>query len=152
MDRGRQPPGVTGMVDRDYFNGAADTLAGFADGTHPATLPSLLPSAPLLVTETPGGNAMTVSWQPGDNGGQPVTSYQVTLSPGGATQTVPGSQTSVTIPGLDAVALYTATVTATTAVGVSPPSLPSNISGATTGSVPGNSDHDRCADLRALGS
>jgi GH25 family lysozyme M1 (1,4-beta-N-acetylmuramidase) len=129
-------PGVTGMVDRDYFNGAADTLAGFADGTHPATLPSLAPSAPLLVTETPGGNAMTVSWQPGDNGGQPVTSYQVTLSPGGATQTVPGSQTSVTIPGLDPVTLYTATVTATTAVGVSPASLPSNVSGATTSSVP----------------
>src|SRR5207247_10395327 len=122
-------PGITGMVDRDYFNGAADTLAGFADGTHPAVLPSVAPSAPLLVTETPGGNAMTVSWQPGDNGGLPVTSYQVTLSPGGATQTVTGDQTSVTIPGLDPVTLYTATVTATSPAGVSPPSLPSNVSG-----------------------
>lgn len=129
-------PGVTGPVDRDYFNGTPATLAGFADGTHAAVLPALPPAAPLAVVEAPGGNAMTVTWQPADNGGAPLTSYQVTLSPGGITLSVAGSQTSAVIPGLDSTTAYTATVTATSAAGTSPASAPSAPSGATIGSVP----------------
>ncbi|BEP14588.1 hypothetical protein acdb102_28990 [Acidothermaceae bacterium B102] len=129
-------PGVTGLVDRNYFNGTTATLAGFADGTHATVLPAVAPAAPLSVVEQPGGNAMTVTWQPADNGGVPLTSYQVTLSPGGATLTVPGSQTSAVIPGLSPTVVYTATVTATSPAGTSPASTPSGPSGATIGSVP----------------
>ena len=88
------------------------------------------------MSAVPGDIGPTVTWQPADNGGLPVTSYQVTLSPGGSTVTVPGGQTSAVVPGLDPSKLYTATVTATSPAGTSPASAPSAATAATTGLVP----------------
>lgn len=128
--------GVKGAVDDSHFNGTAAQLAAFADGTHPTTLAAVPPSAPISVQAGPAGNALKVSWVPGDNGGRLVTSYKVTVSPGGATLTVPGSQTSAVVPGLAPDQLYTATVVATTVAGSSPPSTSSTPVGATAGIVP----------------
>jgi GH25 family lysozyme M1 (1,4-beta-N-acetylmuramidase) len=129
-------PGITGPVDLDYFNGTAATLAGFANGSAPSVLTPAAPTAPINVTAAPAGNALTVTWVPSDNGGVPLSAYTVTLSPGGAILTVPGTQTSAVIPGLDSSTLYTATVVAQNTVGSSPASLPSAPSGATVGVVP----------------
>jgi hypothetical protein len=94
------------------------------------------PQAPIAVQAGPAGNALSVSWVPGDNGGSPLTSYKVTVSPGGATVIVPGTQTSAVVRGLNSSTLYTATVQAISPAGVSPVSAPSTAIGATTGIVP----------------
>jgi GH25 family lysozyme M1 (1,4-beta-N-acetylmuramidase) len=129
-------PGVSGVVDDSHFNGTPAQLANFADGTHPFVLSALPPKAPVAVQAGPAGNALSVSWVPGDNGGRALTSYTVTVSPGGARVTVPGTQTSVVIPGLTSSQLYAATVVATSPAGTSPASAPSTPIGATRGVVP----------------
>lgn len=129
-------PGISGVVDNSHFNGTAQQLAAFADGTHPSVLPAVAPQAPIAVQAGPAGNALSVSWVPADNGGLPLTSYRVTVSPGGATTTVPGTQTSAVIPGLTSSTLYTATVVAVSPAGASPASAPSTPIGATAGIVP----------------
>ena len=129
-------PGITGNVDNNHFNGDAAALAAFADGTHPSVLQPLPPAAPIAVQAGPAGNALSVSWVPSDNGGSPLTSYRVSVDPGGITQVVPGTQTSTVIPGLSSSVLYTATVTAISPAGTSPVSAPSSPVGATTGIVP----------------
>jgi len=68
----------------------------------------------------------TVSWTSPKDGCSPVTSYTVTASPGGATQTVGGSFLSAIFTGLTNGTDYTFTVTATNGIGstTSAPSLP----------------------------
>jgi hypothetical protein len=70
------------------------------------------------------GGAVTVSWQPGDAGTSPITSYQVTVSPGGSVVTVGGTSLSATIDGLSTTTAYTFTVTAVNSVGAGAPSAP----------------------------
>jgi hypothetical protein len=93
--------------------------------------PPTLPSAPIGVTATPGNGSATVAWTAPNDGGSPITSYTVTPHIGSAAQTPttfvgspPGSTQTVT--GLTNGTTYTFTVTATNAVGTSPPSSASN--------------------------
>lgn len=104
-----------------------------AAGPGPPSAPSnavtavSVPDAPTAVTATAGDAEATVSWTaPPDPAGQPVTGYTVTSSPGGISVTVPAPATSATVGGLTNGTTYTFTVTATNAVGNSPPSAPSN--------------------------
>ncbi|MCU0296573.1 MAG: fibronectin type III domain-containing protein, partial [Candidatus Nanopelagicales bacterium] len=83
------------------------------------------PSAPLAPVASAGTNRATVSWQPpASSGNSPITGYTVTAAPGGAT--CASSTTTCDVPGLTDGTSYTFTVTATNAVGVSPPSVASN--------------------------
>jgi hypothetical protein len=68
----------------------------------------------------------------GTDGGSPVTGYTVTAEPGDLTAT--GTQSPIVIGGLADGTAYTFTVTASNALGASPPS---NSQGATTPTVPG---------------
>jgi hypothetical protein len=92
-------------------------------------LPSLTaPSAPSNVTAVAGNTAATVSWSAPGDGGSPITSYTVTPYAGTVAQTpvtVSGA-TSTQVTGLTNGTAYTFTVTATNAVGTSPPSAASN--------------------------
>lgn len=82
--------------------------------------------APTAVSAVPGNRQATVSWSaPTDNGGSPITGYTVTASPGDATLAVGAGATSLTFGGLSNGTAYTFRVTATHAVGTSPPSAPS---------------------------
>jgi Domain of unknown function (DUF1929)/Fibronectin type III domain/Galactose oxidase, central domain len=93
--------------------------------------PPTAPSAPTGVTASAGNASATVSWTAPSNGGSPLTSYTVTPYVGTTAQTattVSGSPpaTSATISGLVNGTTYTFTVTATNAIGVSPPSASSS--------------------------
>lgn len=88
-----------------------------------------VPAAPSAVSATPGNGTATVSWTAPGNGGSPITSYTV-IPYAGSTPltptTVAGNATSTNISGLTNGTAYTFTVTATNAVGTSPPSTASN--------------------------
>jgi hypothetical protein len=77
-----------------------------------------------------------VSWTPPvDNGGNPITGYTVTSSPGGIMAPASGSATSAVVNGLTNGTAYTFTVKAANAVGTGPASAPSNQ--VTPATVPG---------------
>ncbi|TDQ00276.1 fibronectin type III domain-containing protein [Labedaea rhizosphaerae] len=93
-------------------------------------LPSLTaPSAPSNVTAVAGNASATVSWSAPGDGGSPITSYTVTPYIGSVAQspvTVAGA-TNTQVTGLTNGTPYTFTVTATNAVGTSPPSAASTV-------------------------
>ncbi|MEW6474047.1 MAG: fibronectin type III domain-containing protein [Actinomycetota bacterium] len=88
------------------------------------------PAAVEDVRATPADRAVTVTWKaPLEDGGSPITAYEVTASPGGATYRVAGNQRSVAVAGLVNGVPYTFSVRARNAVGfgpatATPPSTP----------------------------
>lgn len=87
--------------------------------------PVAVPEPPTAVSAVRADRSAQVSWTPGASNGSPITSFTVKASPGGATRTASGNQTSTLFPGLTNGTAYTFTVTATSANGSSRPSLPS---------------------------
>ena len=86
-------------------------------GTAPAQ-----PSAPVAVA---GSGKAIVTWAAPANGGQPITGYTITGTPGGSAMAA-GNATRVIVFGLTNGTSYTFTVTARNAVGSGPASPPSN--------------------------
>lgn len=85
-----------------------------------------IPQRPSGMIAAAGDGTAAVSWIPSlDHGSAAVSSFTVTASPGGATATVPGGQTSATVAGLANGTSYTFTVTATNIAGTSSPSASS---------------------------
>lgn len=86
------------------------------------------PSPPTDVTAVAGEQSATIRWQaPSDPGTSAITTYTVRATSGTGTCTVPaGEALTCTIIGLTAGIPRTFTVTATSAVGTSDPSTPSN--------------------------
>lgn len=90
------------------------------------------PSPPWQIEATPGGRRVALSWlTPFDDGGGDVTHYDVTVSPGGRTITVPApapasaedgpASVETTVDGLTEFETYTFAITATNAAGTSDP-------------------------------
>ena len=115
---------VTGLSNgTSYtFTVAAVNAAGDRAESAPsnAVTPAGIPLAPATVTATAGHGAALVRWTAANANGSPVTSYTVTVSPGGDTKTVSGASTSTTIGDLTNGTLYTFTVKATNAIGTGP--------------------------------
>lgn len=86
--------------------------------------PTILPGAPTGVTGTPQNTQAFVSWTASStNGGDAITLYTVTSSPGGKTAT--STTTSVLVSGLTNATAYTFTVTASSRAGNSVASIAS---------------------------
>ena len=148
---------VTGLT-----NGTAYTFTVTANNTVGAGLASLpsdpvapipapnAPAAPTSVTATPGDAQATVTFTaPTDNGGAPITSYEVQASASGSpvggaictvtvTAAAPQSPLTCTVTGLHNGTVYTFTVTATNSAGTSAPSVPSNTVTPNAQVVPGS--------------
>jgi hypothetical protein len=113
---------VTGLTDGVTYaiSVAATNTAGTGAATAaPPVVPAVtVPGAPSLVTAAPDGDAVVVTWSPPqDDGGHPVTGYQVTADPDGATVTTDATATSTTMGGLDPATPYTFNVVAVNDVG-----------------------------------
>ena len=95
-----------------------------APSPSPPPSPGTVPGAPRNVSVTAGDGSGQVSWQrPSGRGGNSVTGYTATASPGGASCTATGL--SCTITGLTNGTSYTVTVVARNASGDGPASTPS---------------------------
>lgn len=87
--------------------------------------PVLVPGAPTIGTASAGNGQATVTFAaPADNGGNSITYYTVTSSPGSITAS--DSASPITVTGLTNGTAYTFTVTATNVAGSGPASAASN--------------------------
>jgi hypothetical protein len=97
---------------------------------------SSAPAAPTNVVAAAGDASASVTWTaPADNG-SPISSYTIAASPGPASVTVGGTQTTASISNLNNGTPYTFTVRATNGVGTGQASAPSNRVTPTSGSGP----------------
>ena len=98
----------------------------------------LAPLPPSGVETHAEGTSLIVSWTPpSDSGTSATTSYTAVVIPGGASCSVNAPSTTCTISNL-VPGTYTATVTATNAVGTSDPSSPPAPATIATGVKPSN--------------
>jgi fibronectin type 3 domain-containing protein len=129
---------VTGLTNGTAytFTVAAINAAGTGSSSSASAsvTPATLPGAPTIGTATRGNTQVAVTWTaPASNGGDAITGYTVTSSPGGFTCTT--ASLSCTVTDLTNGAAYTFTVTATNTVGTGPASAAS--AAATPATVPG---------------
>ncbi|WP_019912725.1 S-layer homology domain-containing protein [Paenibacillus sp. HW567] len=102
-------------------NSAGDSLASNQASATPATVPG----APSEVSAVAGNGQATITFaSPADNGGSPITGFEVSSSAGGFKAS--SVMSPVTITGLQNGTVYTFTVKAINAVGSSIDSAPSN--------------------------
>lgn len=117
------PAGVAGSVDVSVTtaNGTATSPNAFtytAAPTPDPSPPAVVPSAPVNVVGAASVGSATVSWgAPERSGSFAISTYQVVLTPGGASCLVPALATSCTITGLASGETYTAKVRALSGAG-----------------------------------
>jgi hypothetical protein len=124
-------PMVTGDFNADarldlvITNSSSDTVSVLLNGGLPS-----LPGPPMNVMAAAGNASATVSWTPpASDGGLPVTGYVVTPLIDDVAQapvTFSSTVTTQNMTGLTNGTSYTFTVAAITAIGIGPPSNPSN--------------------------
>lgn len=126
---GNSPVTVAGLSSGTSYTFSA--VATNANGNSTATsassslTPSTVSQAPTIGTATISLATATVPFTaPANNGGSPITQYDVISSPGGFTGT--GSASPITVAGLTPGTTYTFTVRATNASGLSAASSSSN--------------------------
>jgi len=99
------------------------TISRYTTSTYNKTSLTL-PSPPTSLVGTPGPGQASIAFTPGANGGSPITSYTMTSNPGNISQS--GASSPIIVTGLTNGTSYTFTGIASTAVGNSVDSSPSN--------------------------
>ncbi|KQX97256.1 hypothetical protein ASD22_08165 [Rhodanobacter sp. Root480] len=113
----------TCVIDADQPGNAAWLPA--ATVTQIFSVAAVMPGVPTIGTATAGDASATVSFiAPASSGGDAITGYTVTSSPGAITGS--GTASPITVTGLTNGTTYTFTVTATNSAGPSGTSAPSN--------------------------
>ena len=119
---------ITGLTDgTSYTFTVVATSAAGSSPASPQSAPQVAsgpPAAPSISTLTPSDGATTVSFLTPNSGGSPITSYEVLAEPGDILVT--GTSSPITVTGLTDGTSYTFTVTATSGLGISPPSAASS--------------------------
>ncbi|OXM82586.1 adhesin [Paenibacillus rigui] len=119
---------VTGLTNgaNYYFVVKAVNPGGeSAASNQVSAMPIAVPGAPTGITAVAGNSQATITFTtPTDNGGRPITGYEVTSSPGNIIVT--GAASPITITGLTNGTAYTFTVKAINGVGKSVASAISN--------------------------
>jgi lysozyme len=119
--------GIVGDVDLSRFVGTSGfPWSTLSNGTVHTPWSPTAPGPPQAPTASATGTTVTVHWRPGDAGTNRVTSYRVTATPGGETQTVTGTSFSAVFDDLSTLTTYTFTVTGVNSVGTGTPSAPTN--------------------------
>ncbi|MGO4531801.1 S-layer homology domain-containing protein [Paenibacillus sp. 2TAF8] len=121
-----------------YFVVKAENVGGMSEASNlVSAIPSNMPGVPTDVTATPGdGQAVLKFTAPTDDGGSPITGYEVTVSPG--ERKITGNASPITITGLSNGTSYTFTVKAMNGAGKGAESVPSNAVVPLATSVPSN--------------
>jgi Glycine rich protein/Fibronectin type III domain len=122
------PATIHGLKDGTTETFKVMATNAFGDGplsksSNPVT-PVGPPDRPTGAVAIAGNGQANVSFLVPFSRGSPIENYTVTVQPGG--ETVTGTGPPMTITGLANGTTYTFTVTATNALGTSPPSAPSN--------------------------
>jgi hypothetical protein len=128
LKKGYNNEPATGNFGVYTYSGSGAKYAGFETYT-PVTFAAVAPSAPAKPTATVDGTGVTVGWAAPADGGSAITGYTVSLVPSSGapiTQTVAAAETSVLFANLVRGESYTATVTASNAVGSSSASAASD--------------------------
>ncbi|WP_049790019.1 Ig-like domain-containing protein [Paenibacillus sp. JDR-2] len=109
-----------------YFVVKAGNAGGLgAKSNEASATPAIAPAAPTNVTATAGDGQVTLTFTaPADDGGSPITRYEVTVVPGNVV--VSGTSSTIVVTGLSNGTSYTFTVKAINAAGVSVSSAESN--------------------------
>ncbi len=123
---------VTGLANGTAytFRVAAKNAAGTGalSAESNAVIPRTVPGAPTGVTATAGAGQATINWTPpSSDGGDAISSYEVTSYAGGVAQaTTPVAGTQATVAGLTNGTAYTFRVAAKNSVGTGAQSVDSN--------------------------
>lgn len=120
---------VTGLINNQTYTFVVAAVTAWGQSapsspSNPVTPVQGMPGPPVGVFATSSINSAHVYWS-APQLGNPISSYTVTSNPGNVTVTTNGSTYSATVSPLVAGVSYTFTVTATNALGTSPPSAPS---------------------------
>lgn len=109
-----------------YFVVKAGNAGGLgAESNQASATPAAAPEAPTNITATAGDGSATVAFTaPSNNGGSPITGYEVIASPGSIVVT--GTSSPITVTGLTNGVSYTFTVIAVNGVSKSAASVASN--------------------------
>src|SRR5207302_1988518 len=131
----RVSPGVDGgrvRRSRAWYRGVRPivvfTTGGLLIGLSAAPAFALgAPDAPTITGVTAGDAPVVVAFTAGNNNGSAITSFSAscTSSNGGVSSTNTSAASPITVSSLTNGKLYTCTVTATNAIGTSPPSIAS---------------------------
>jgi len=117
--------GLTNGIPYFFVVSAENPGGDSAASNEVAAVPRTVPAAPTILSASAGDGRATVSFSaPSDNGGNLITGYEVTSSPGNITAT--GTSSPITVTGLSNGTTYTFTVKAINAAGGSAPSAASN--------------------------
>ncbi len=132
-DSDRNSPSATGAGRAGFYSPEVDQYIIL--GGHTAVYGLKLnfsgptvPSPPTAATASPGNGSATITFTaPTNDGGSPITRYNVTSNPAGGIDAQAGTTaTTRLVTGLANGTSYTFTVTATNAIGTSAPSVPTN--------------------------